>query len=74
MNESGHYEICILGGLGDRWEEWFPGMALTREERDGKELTRLTGLVQDQGELMGILQTLANLGFPLLSVNRLERI
>jgi len=72
MKESANYEIHVLGVLGERWEEWFPGMATSREERDGKTITCLAGLVQDQSELMGILQTLANLGFPLLLVRRME--
>jgi len=47
-------------------------MARTATDDQGLAVTTLTGTVADQAALMGLLQTLYNLGFPLLRVNVLE--
>lgn len=72
MDEITHYEIQIHGGFSQRWEEWFPGMMIHIDEREGIFRTCLRGPVHDQSELMGILQTLVNMNLTLLLVQRLE--
>lgn len=70
MNDRAKYEIVVMGTLGDRWADWFPGMMIDHEEQGGNYVTRITGIVQDQSNLIGILQTLINLGLPLLLVKK----
>ena len=59
------YRIRIGGHLDQRWDDWFGEMTLSREA-DGTTLLR--GPVVDQAELHGLLQTIRDLGLPLLSV------
>ena len=62
------YEICVRGHLGTRWAARFDGMTLADED-DG--VTAIRGPVVDQAALHGVLQTLRDLGIPLLSLARL---
>ena len=59
------YEIRIKGHLDDRWEAWFEGLTLTREDNGD---TQLNGLVADQAALHGLLRKVRDLGMPLISV------
>ena len=61
------YEIRLKGHLSRQWADWFSGLAVTQEE-DGNTL--LTGPVADQAALHGLLKRVADLGIPLISVNR----
>ena len=45
---------------------------VVRERRGSTAVTELTGWLADQAALMGVLEQLYALGFPLLSVERLE--
>jgi hypothetical protein len=63
----GLYEIRVQGRLEPRWSTWFDGFALT-PGFDGT--TVLTGNVADQAALHGLLQSLRDLGLPLVSVVR----
>ncbi len=72
MNDRATYEILVMGTLGERWAEWFQGMTIRQELRNDARVTQICGLVQDQSSLMGMLQTLINLGLPILLVKRLE--
>jgi hypothetical protein len=59
------YRIRIAGHLDQRWADWFGEMTM-RRETDGTTL--LCGPVADQSALHGLLQTIRDLGLPLLSV------
>jgi hypothetical protein len=63
------YHIRIEGELGQEWEGWFGGHAISRE---GDGVTLLTCDVPDQAALHGLLRKLRDLGLPLLSVNRID--
>ena len=60
-----HYEIRVKGHLGSRWATRFDGMNLIAED-DGTTVIR--GPVVDQAALLGLLQTLRDLGITLLSL------
>lgn len=62
---STRYRIRIDGHLDQRWADWFGEMTLTR---DADGTTLLHGPVADQSALHGLLQTIRDLGLPLLSV------
>lgn len=70
MNDStgkhSHYDIEIEGHLDDGWQEWFEGFTLMRLT-NGR--TVLTGVIQDQAALHGVLKKIGNLGLTLISVN-----
>ena len=62
---STSYRIRIAGHLDQWWADWFGEMSLSRDV-DGTTL--LHGPVADQSALHGLLQTIRDLGLPLLSV------
>jgi hypothetical protein len=61
------YRIEVRGRLTDRFSAAFDGLSITAGSREGTTL--LTGQIQDQSHLMGVLQTLDGLGIELISVN-----
>jgi len=65
------YEIRIEGQLGDRWQDWFNGLTVTRQT-DGTTL--LSGPVPDQPALYGILRRVRDLGLPLVSVTLFKEV
>lgn len=62
------YEIKVEGQLNSHWKNWFDGMAIDHEG----ETTVLTGPVEDQSQLHGLLHRIRDLNLTLISVNRLE--
>ena len=69
LNQPMVYQLRIKGHLGPKWADWFGGMAITLEE--GGE-TLLTGPVEDQAALHGLLKRVRDLGMPLVSVIRVK--
>ena len=63
------YEIRVKGHLDGRWSEWFGGLAIANVE-DGDAL--LSGEIEDQAALHGVLNRVRDLGLPLIAVNRTE--
>jgi hypothetical protein len=63
------YQIRLKGHLGSGWTDWFGGMAITLED-DGDTL--LTGPVEDQAALHGLLRKVRDLGMPLISAIRVK--
>ena len=56
MDQSATYRIKLLGRLNDEWSNWIRGMDLTLERTtEGMIVTMLTGPVDDQAELYGLL-------------------
>ncbi len=72
MNDKAIYEILVMGTLSERWTEWFQGMTIQQDQQNGAHVTQISGLVPDQSSLLGMLQTLINLGLPILLVKRVE--
>lgn len=67
--EGGRFELRVKGHLDARWADWFDGLTLT-QANDGT--TVIHGEVADQAALHGLLQTLRDLGLPLISVTQGE--
>jgi hypothetical protein len=63
------YRIKVKGHLDRRWREWFGGLTITLED-NGETL--LTGPVEDQAALHGLLRKVRDLGLPLISVTRAQ--
>jgi hypothetical protein len=67
------YRIQVQGHLGQRWADYLGGLATSVSgELDGS-VTTLSGQVIDQAALFGILNSLYDLGFPLLCVEHLAK-
>lgn len=68
----GHYRIRVHGRLNASWADRLGGVTITvRHAASQQSVTTLTGEVSDQAALIGVLNTLYDLGFPLLKVERL---
>ena len=67
--DGGRFELRVKGHLDARWADWFDGLTLT-QARDGTTVIR--GEVADQAALHGLLQTLRDLGLPLISVTPVD--
>lgn len=63
------YEIRVQEHLSEHWSQWLEGMRLSYSARDE---TILTGVLQDQAGLYGVLMKIRNLGLTLVSVRRIE--
>jgi hypothetical protein len=69
----GVYRIRVGGGLSESWSDSLAGMTIATSMVDDEQyVTTLTGLLRDQAALAGVLNTIRELGLPLLSVERLE--
>ncbi|MCW5714674.1 MAG: hypothetical protein KIT43_09205 [Bauldia sp.] len=64
----GTYEVRIAGHLGQRWAERFGVPSLAHDD-DGTTVIRR--VFADQAALHGLLQTVRDLGLPLVSVTRI---
>jgi len=70
MDSSSLYQIRVKGHLNETLGSWFEGFIISNQE-DGDAL--LTGHIQDQAALHGILNQISNLGLVLISVNALPK-
>ena len=68
LSMSARYRIRVQGQLGLESSTWFVGLSLSWQEPDQ---TVLVGQVVDQAALHGLLNTIRDLGLPLLEVLRL---
>ena len=74
VDQPAVYMIRVLGKLSENWSERLGGMMILSYNtvlKDGMDVTTLTGKLQDQTELTGVLSTLYNLRLPLLAVEYL---
>ena len=66
------YLIRIQGHLDANWRDRLGGLSIfSTLSADGSTITTLIGIVADQAALLGVLNTLYDLRYPLLSVNYL---
>ena len=67
-----NYRVRVLGPMDKRRSEYLCGMSISSRRRDGGPIvTTLTGELVDQAALMGVLNSLYDMGYPLLKVERL---
>ena len=69
LTTPARYRLRVQGQLGPQWADWFAGFTLSWEVPGD---TVLVGQVIDQAALHGLLNTIRDLGLPLLEVLRLE--
>ena len=67
--EPATYRIHVHGALDQSWVDYFGNMAIHTEiDLEEHDAATLTGQVQDQAALLGMLNRLVDLGCPLLLV------
>jgi hypothetical protein len=71
MSRAADYRIEVRGRLDEDWSDWFDGMTLT-SEGDDSQITTLTGPVDDQARLRGILSRLWDLNLTVVSITRIS--
>lgn len=67
--QGANYQIKVAGHLDPAWSDWFEELTLLHEP-DG--CTTLTGRIDDQAALHGVLIKIRDLGLPLISVLRIK--
>jgi len=73
LDQPGTYRIRVQGRLGEKWIGYFDGMVISYEfDAEGHPITTLSGELLDQGAVQGVLQKLYNLGFPLLTAEKVD--
>ena len=68
QDEPAPYRIQIQGTVDSKWANYLGGLEITVNRQRDPSITTLSGSVQDQASLMGILDSLYNLGYPILAV------
>ena len=67
--EGTWYAFRVKGHLAPCWSEWLGGLTIANLE-NGETL--LTGPVEDQAALHGLLARIRDLNLPLIAVNQIE--
>jgi len=62
-------EIRVKGQINSQWSEWFGGLTISHSD---PEETVLSGLIQDQAALYGIISCLRDLGLSMYSLRSEE--
>lgn len=65
------YAIRVRGVVDPLWADEFGGLRVVSVGLGAAATSVLTGRLADQAALLGVLNALSNLGFPLLGVERL---
>ena len=74
MDAAAIYSIRVKGALDERWSDYVQGMRIRRFRQSGDvDISVLTGELPDQAALLGVLTSLYNMAFPLLSVELVYR-
>ena len=66
FDRRAYYKIRVMGLLDGSWSDWFDGFTI---QFSGDE-TLLSGYVEDQASLFGILNKLNHLGMTLITLDR----
>lgn len=73
LDQPAAYRIIVQGALDAGWADYFENLQFNvSRAQDGSPITSLVGSLPDQAAVQGVLQKLYNLGFPLLSVERMD--
>ena len=69
MGDAVIYSICVEGYLEDVWSDRLAGMEITVNlENKNHPETELCGRIKDQAQLLGVLNSLYELRYPILSL------
>ena len=71
--EPALYRISILGNLDKNWSDYCGGMTIEHvSDPKHNSMTIMTGRLADQSALIGVLNSLHDIGCPILSVECIE--
>jgi hypothetical protein len=71
--EPAMYRIRILGTLDENWSDYCGGMTIEHaSDPKGNAISILTGRLADQSALVGVLNSLHDIGCPIIAVECLE--
>ena len=76
MHGPAIYEICVRGHLGEKWSDRLGGMQITATggpSQEKEKETIIVGRFIDQAALLGVLNTLYELHFPVVSVDCVDK-
>ena len=66
------YRIVVKGALEQHWSDRLAGLAITTTQQPGESPhTALVGLLRDQAQLNGVLETLYDLHLPIIRVEEI---
>ncbi len=72
LDHPAHYRICAQGLFEACWLEMLSGVwVIYCHQPGGKGVTVLVGQVADQAALVGVIEQIYSLGFPLLLVEHM---
>lgn len=75
FNSPANYRICVKGFLDESWSERLSDMHIKNEVPGRlRPMAVLEGLMRDQSELLGVLNSLYEMHLPILSVELLNGI
>lgn len=73
FEKPGRYTIVVKGCLDESWSDRLAGMHIKSSDSTGKTpVTTLSGILRDQAQLSGVLNTLYELHLPILRVEHLQ--
>ena len=73
FSSPANYRICVKGFLDDSWSDRLVGMSIENlVATDISPAVSLSGPVRDQGELLGLLNSLYEMHLPLVSIELLN--
>ena len=67
LDDSANYRIRVQGAVGKDWSDYLGGLEIALSQQE-PPVTTLRGQVIDQAALIGIINGLYDMGYPLLSV------
>jgi hypothetical protein len=71
--EPAMYRISIVGTLDKKWSDYYGSMTIEHaSDQHYGSMTILTGRLADQSALVGVLNSLHDIGCPILSVEYLD--
>ena len=68
IGKEAYYRIKVQGTVSESWSDYLGGLEIDVKDEKSGPVTTLFGLLQDQAALLGVLNSLYELGFPLLDV------
>jgi hypothetical protein len=73
FDTAANYRVRVIGPLDKRRSEYLCGMSISSGRRHrGQVTTTLSGELADQAALMGVLNSLYDMGYALLKIERFE--
>jgi hypothetical protein len=68
IDRAATYRIKIQGSMSQSWTDYLGALEIDVSHESDWPVTTLSGFVQDQAALLGVLNGLYDLGYPLLTV------